>query len=210
MARTPLNEHCSAVILNKLPEKLGDPGKFLIPRDFPRMDECLALADLDASINLMLLSVWKKIFLPELTHTCMTLELADRSITQPIGIAEDVDVKVGKFQFSADFVVEEKRIAVTFKLDPNFEDTPQFTLIMDSETVSTSLKWLMRVFSRRKFSGFHDVDRKWQSTSYYKNPVVSTSSTGLSLPSGVSDCLLEEVELLFLAHEDVNYFNRKF
>ncbi|GJZ93296.1 hypothetical protein Tco_0665361 [Tanacetum coccineum] len=57
MARTPLNEHCSAVILNKLPEKLGDPGKFLIPCDFPEMDECLALADLGASINLMPLSV---------------------------------------------------------------------------------------------------------------------------------------------------------
>ncbi|GKE18729.1 reverse transcriptase domain-containing protein, partial [Tanacetum coccineum] len=56
MARTPLNEHCSAVILNKLPEKLRDPGKFLIPCDFPRMDECLALADLGASINLMPLS----------------------------------------------------------------------------------------------------------------------------------------------------------
>ncbi|GJZ16534.1 hypothetical protein Tco_0552211 [Tanacetum coccineum] len=57
MARTPLNEHCSAVILKKLPEKLGDPGKFLIPCDFPGMDECLALADLGASINLMPLSV---------------------------------------------------------------------------------------------------------------------------------------------------------
>ncbi|GKF22021.1 hypothetical protein Tco_0074343, partial [Tanacetum coccineum] len=53
MARTPLNEHCSAVILNKLPEKLGDPGRFLIPCKFPGMDECLALADLGASINLM-------------------------------------------------------------------------------------------------------------------------------------------------------------
>ncbi|GKE91307.1 hypothetical protein Tco_1572402, partial [Tanacetum coccineum] len=73
MARTPLNEHCSAVILNKLPKKLGDPDKFLIPCDFPGMDECLALADLDASINLMPLSVWKKLSLPELTPTCMTL-----------------------------------------------------------------------------------------------------------------------------------------
>ncbi|GJT55686.1 hypothetical protein Tco_0990740 [Tanacetum coccineum] len=63
MARTPLNEHCSAVILNKLPEKLRDPGKFLIPCDFPRMEECLALADLGASINLMRLSVWKKLSL---------------------------------------------------------------------------------------------------------------------------------------------------
>ncbi|GKE97985.1 hypothetical protein Tco_0021336, partial [Tanacetum coccineum] len=57
MARTPLNEHCSAAILNKLPEKLGDPDKFLVQCDFPEMDECLALADLGASINLMPLSV---------------------------------------------------------------------------------------------------------------------------------------------------------
>ncbi|GJW02414.1 reverse transcriptase domain-containing protein [Tanacetum coccineum] len=97
LARTPLNEHCSAVLLKKLPEKLRDPGKFLIPCDFPGMDECLALADLGASINLMPLSVWKKLSLLELTPTCMTLELADHSISQPIGIAEDVNVKVGKF-----------------------------------------------------------------------------------------------------------------
>ncbi|GKF60343.1 reverse transcriptase domain-containing protein, partial [Tanacetum coccineum] len=70
MARTPLNEHCSAVILNKLPEKLGDPGRFLIPCKFPRMDECLALADLGASINLMPFSMWKKLNLPNLTLTC--------------------------------------------------------------------------------------------------------------------------------------------
>ncbi|GKB99964.1 reverse transcriptase domain-containing protein [Tanacetum coccineum] len=69
MARTPLNEHCSAVILNKLPEKLGDPGRFLIPCKFPGMDECLALADLGASINLMPFSVWKKLNLPNLTPT---------------------------------------------------------------------------------------------------------------------------------------------
>ncbi|GJS68821.1 reverse transcriptase domain-containing protein [Tanacetum coccineum] len=112
LARTPLNEHCSAVLLKKLPEKLGDPGKFLIPCDFPGMDVCLALADLGASINLMPLSVWKKLSLPELTPTCMTLELADRSISRPIGVAEDVFIKVGKFHFPADFVV------VDFDTDP--------------------------------------------------------------------------------------------
>nr|GFB48781.1 reverse transcriptase domain-containing protein, chloroplastic [Tanacetum cinerariifolium] len=94
MARTPLNEHCSAVLLKKLPEKLGDPDKFLIPCDFSGMAECLALADLDASINLMPYSVWKKLSLPDLTPTCMTLELADRSISKPVGVAEDVYVKV--------------------------------------------------------------------------------------------------------------------
>nr|GFC35504.1 reverse transcriptase domain-containing protein [Tanacetum cinerariifolium] len=95
MARTPMNEHCLAVILNKLPKKLGDPGKFLIPCEFLGMDECLALADLGASINLMPLSVWKELSLLELTPTCMTLELADRLVSKPIGIARDVTVKVG-------------------------------------------------------------------------------------------------------------------
>nr|GFC76282.1 reverse transcriptase domain-containing protein [Tanacetum cinerariifolium] len=93
MARTPINEHCSAVILNKLPRKFRDPRKFLIPYEFPEMDECLALADLGASINLMPLSVWEGHSLLELTTTCMTLELADYSVSKPIGIAKDVSVK---------------------------------------------------------------------------------------------------------------------
>nr|GEX76315.1 hypothetical protein [Tanacetum cinerariifolium] len=71
MARTPLNEHCSAVLLKKLPEKLGDPCKFLISCDFSGMAECLALFDLGASINLMPYYVWKKLSLPDLTPTCM-------------------------------------------------------------------------------------------------------------------------------------------
>nr|GFB57159.1 reverse transcriptase domain-containing protein [Tanacetum cinerariifolium] len=112
MARTTVNEHCSAVILNKLPRKLGDLGKFLIPCEFSRMDECLALADLGASINFMPLSVWEGLSLTELTLTCMTLELADRSVSKPIGIAKDVSFKVGVFHFPADFVV------VDFEPDP--------------------------------------------------------------------------------------------
>ncbi|GJX14884.1 reverse transcriptase domain-containing protein [Tanacetum coccineum] len=88
-----------------MPEKLEDPGKFLIPCDFPEIVECLALADLGASINLMPLSIWKNLSLPELNPTRMILELAYRSTTSPSGIAEDVFVKVGKFHFLADFVV---------------------------------------------------------------------------------------------------------
>ncbi|GKB46068.1 reverse transcriptase domain-containing protein, partial [Tanacetum coccineum] len=105
LAKILLNENCSAMLLKKLPEKLGDPGKFLIPCDFLGMDVCYALADLGASINLMPLSIWKKLSLPELTPTRMTLELADRSITRPKGLAEDVFVKVGKFHFPTDFVI---------------------------------------------------------------------------------------------------------
>nr|GEX53978.1 reverse transcriptase domain-containing protein [Tanacetum cinerariifolium] len=97
LARTPLNEHWSAVLLKKLPKKLGDPGKFLIQCDFLGMDEYLALADLDASINLMPLSVWNKLSLPELSPMCMTLELSDRSISHPVGVAKDVFVEAITF-----------------------------------------------------------------------------------------------------------------
>ncbi|GKA46090.1 reverse transcriptase domain-containing protein, partial [Tanacetum coccineum] len=74
--KIPLNENCSAMLLKKLPKKLGDPDKFLIPCNFPGMD------------------------------------LTDRSITHPKGLAEDVYVKVGKFHFPVDFVV------VHFEADP--------------------------------------------------------------------------------------------
>nr|GEW80496.1 DNA-directed DNA polymerase [Tanacetum cinerariifolium] len=89
-----------------------DPDKFLIPCDFPEFDECLALADLGASINLMPLSIWKKLSFPKLTSTQMILDLADRPTTRPAGIAEDVFVKVGKFHFPTDFVV------VDYVVDP--------------------------------------------------------------------------------------------
>nr|GEW13009.1 reverse transcriptase domain-containing protein [Tanacetum cinerariifolium] len=112
LAKISLNENCSAMLLKKLPKKLRDPGKFLIPCDFSRMDVCHALADLDASINLMPLSIWKKLSLLKLTPTRMTLELADRSITRPKGVAEDIFVKVGKFHFLTNFVV------VDVKADP--------------------------------------------------------------------------------------------
>nr|GEU54610.1 reverse transcriptase domain-containing protein [Tanacetum cinerariifolium] len=71
LTKTPLNENCSAVVIKKLPEKLGDPGRFLIPCYFLEFDNCLALADLGASINLMPLSIWKKLRLPTLNDTKM-------------------------------------------------------------------------------------------------------------------------------------------
>nr|GEW59889.1 reverse transcriptase domain-containing protein [Tanacetum cinerariifolium] len=64
-----------------------------------------SLAGLGASINLMPLSIWKKLILPTLNKTKMVLELADRTISKPTGIAENVFVKVGKFYFPSDFVV---------------------------------------------------------------------------------------------------------
>ncbi|GKF79478.1 reverse transcriptase domain-containing protein [Tanacetum coccineum] len=112
IANTPVNENCLAVILKKLPEKLGDTRRFLIPCEFYGIDSCMALSDLGSSINLMPLSVWKTLSLSELYTTRMTLELATRTVAIPEGIAEDVFVQVGKFTFPADFVV------VDYEVDP--------------------------------------------------------------------------------------------
>nr|GEV62674.1 putative nucleotidyltransferase, ribonuclease H [Tanacetum cinerariifolium] len=112
VTNTLVNENCSVVILKKVLKKLRDPNEFLIPCNFPEIRECLALADLSASIKLMPLSIWRKLSLPELTPTQMTLELADRSTSRPTGIAEDFFVRVGKFHFLADFVV------VDYVVDP--------------------------------------------------------------------------------------------
>nr|GFB42902.1 reverse transcriptase domain-containing protein [Tanacetum cinerariifolium] len=125
LTKTPLNENCSAVVLKKHPEKLGDPGRFLIPCDFLEFDNCLALADLRASINLMPLSIWKKLRLPTFNDTKMVLELADRT-SKPTGVAENVFVKVGKFYFPADFVV----------LD--FVSDPRVSLILGRPFLSTA------------------------------------------------------------------------
>nr|GEU90626.1 reverse transcriptase domain-containing protein [Tanacetum cinerariifolium] len=111
LANTPLNENCSAVILKKLPEKVGDRGKFLIPCGFNEL-KCKALVNLGASINLMPLTVFKKLGLPELISTHMTLELANRAICTLAGIARDVFIPVGKFTFPDNFII------VDYESDP--------------------------------------------------------------------------------------------
>nr|GEU44099.1 retrotransposon protein, putative, Ty1-copia subclass [Tanacetum cinerariifolium] len=165
----------------KLPEKLGDPCKFLIPCDFPRMAECLALADLGASINLMPYSVWKKLSLPNLTPTCMTLELADCSISRSVGVAEDVYVKVGSFHFLTDFVVVD------------FDADPRVPLILGRSFLKTK-RALIDVFE-----GFSDTISSGNPTPFY-DPIVSATSSTLT-PFENNDFLLEEVDA-FLDVED--------
>nr|GFC19126.1 reverse transcriptase domain-containing protein [Tanacetum cinerariifolium] len=136
LTKMPLNENCYAVVLKKLPEKLGDPGRFLIPCDFLEFDSCLALAELGASINLMPLLIWKKLRLPTLNDTKMVLELADRTISKPTGVAENIFVKVGKFYFPVDFVV------LDFIADPHTKSSieePEHSSSMGYEHFSTTL-----------------------------------------------------------------------
>nr|GEX61405.1 reverse transcriptase domain-containing protein [Tanacetum cinerariifolium] len=228
MARTPMNEHCLAVILNKLPRKLGDPGKFLIPCEFLGMDECLALADLGANINLMPLSVWEGLSLLEFTLTCMTLELVDCSVSKPIGIAKDVTVKVGVFHFPADFVV------VDFEPDPRvllilrrcFLKTDralinvhkgELTLHIENEAITYNLDQTVRYSANynqmtanktdvicemysQKVLGFSDVTASG-SPIPYDDPIISTTSPTLT-PFGDNDFLLFEEADAFLGLKD--------
>ncbi|KAJ0870421.1 putative retrotransposon gag domain, aspartic peptidase domain superfamily [Helianthus annuus] len=96
---------CASVTLDKLPEKLTDPGVFTIPCLFGSGVENHALADLGASINLMPYSFYEKLGLGELKPSRMTLSLADKSVKYPRGVVENLLVKVDRFVFPADFVV---------------------------------------------------------------------------------------------------------
>ncbi|KAJ9535713.1 hypothetical protein OSB04_un001134 [Centaurea solstitialis] len=104
-ATVALTEECSAIIQNKLPQKLKDPGSFTIPVQIANSDFGRALCDLGASINLMPLTLFRKLGLGEVQSTNITLQLADRTIKYPYGVIEDVIVKVDRFYFPVDFVV---------------------------------------------------------------------------------------------------------
>ncbi|GKB23570.1 reverse transcriptase domain-containing protein [Tanacetum coccineum] len=101
---TFLSDESSAILQNKVPLKLGDPGSFLIPCNFNKAFSCNALADLGSSINLMPYSLYAKLSLKTLKPTKMNVRLADRSFQYPVGIAKTKLVEVDKFTFPADFV----------------------------------------------------------------------------------------------------------
>nr|GEV39040.1 reverse transcriptase domain-containing protein [Tanacetum cinerariifolium] len=230
LARTPLNEHCSTVFLKNLPEKLGDPGKFLILCDFPGMAECLALVDLGTSINLMPLLVWNKPSLPELSPTCMSLELDDRSISHPVRVVEDVFVKVGTFHFLADFVVVDfdANPRVPLILGRSFLKTGralidvfegELTIRVGKEAITFNLDQTSRYsanYNDMTANRIDVIDIACEENSQevlgfsnviasgnpipYYDPIISTSYLTLT-PFGDSDFLLEEVDA-FLALKD--------
>nr|GEZ53315.1 reverse transcriptase domain-containing protein [Tanacetum cinerariifolium] len=228
LARTPLNEHFSAVLLKKLPGKLRDPSKFLIPCEFSRMNECLALADHGTSINLMPLSVWNKLSLPELSPTCMTLELADRLICPLVGVVEDVFVKVRAFHFPSDFVVldfdADPRVSLIFRrsflktgraLIDVYEG--ELTLPVGKEAVTFNLDQTSRYSANYDAMSFNRIDIIDVACKEYSQevlgffissnptpstePIVSNSSPTLT-PFGDNDFLLEETDA-FVAIDDV-------
>ena len=114
-----LTEECSAILQRKLPQKLKDPDNFTIPYTIGNSIFERALCDLGASINLMSLSIFRRLGLCEARLTIITLQLADKSLKHPKGgggVIEDVLVKVDKFIFPADFIIldmeEDKEIPI--------------------------------------------------------------------------------------------------
>nr|GEW42217.1 reverse transcriptase domain-containing protein [Tanacetum cinerariifolium] len=158
-----------------------------------RMDECLALADLGTSINLMPLSVWNKLSIPKLSPTCMTLKLGDRLISRPVGVAKDIFVKVGTFRFLGDFVV------VDFDVDP------RVPLILERSFLNTG-RSLIDVCEVELTLPCEEYSQEVLVFSMSGNPTLSTkpivSTSSLTLtPFEDSDFLLEETDA-FLAIDD--------
>nr|GEW33839.1 reverse transcriptase domain-containing protein [Tanacetum cinerariifolium] len=169
-------------------QKTWRPGKFLIPCEFPRMDECLALADLGASINLVPLFVWKGLSLLELTPTCMTLEIAYRKESKPVGITKDVRVKA----------------AITYNLDQTSRYSANYDQITANKIDVTNEA--CERYSQEVL-GFSDVTMSGSPTPS-DDPIVSTTSPTLT-PFGDSDFLLFEEANAFLAVQHQRRVNPK-
>ncbi|XP_048491553.1 uncharacterized protein LOC125492860 [Beta vulgaris subsp. vulgaris] len=106
-ATVSLTAECSAILQNKLPKKLGEPGSYSIPVKLGDIEIKKALCDLGASVSLMPLSICKKLQMGDPKPTRISLQLADRTVKYPLGILEDVPLRVGKFFIPCDFVVME-------------------------------------------------------------------------------------------------------
>ncbi|GJS68967.1 reverse transcriptase domain-containing protein [Tanacetum coccineum] len=190
-----------AVVLKKLPEKLGDPGRFLIPCDFSEFDSYLALADLGASINLMPLSIWKKLQLSGLTETKMVLELADRAILE----YHDTLILGRPFLRTAHALIDVYEGEITLR-----NDDQSLTLKCgDAPSISyNNLESLKKVdlidVTCEEYSqevlGFSD-SVAYNNPSPYYDPIVSTSSPTLT-PFDESDFLLFEEADAFIAIDD--------
>nr|GFB65260.1 reverse transcriptase domain-containing protein [Tanacetum cinerariifolium] len=187
MARTLMNEHCSTVILNKLPKKLGDPGKFLIPCEFPGMDGCLALADLGASINLMPLFVS---FCLQTDRYCQRCQSKSRRCFLKTGRVL-IDVHKGELTLRI------KNEAITYNLDQTSRYSANYDQMMVNKidvTDEACEEYFQEVLS------FSNVTASGSPTPS-DDPIVSTTSPTLT-PFGDSDFLLFEKANAFHSLED--------
>nr|XP_009765214.1 PREDICTED: uncharacterized protein LOC104216781 [Nicotiana sylvestris]XP_016512239.1 PREDICTED: uncharacterized protein LOC107829277 [Nicotiana tabacum] len=110
LATVIMTQTCSVVVTRPIAEKLSDPGSFIIPCTIGNFAFAKVLCDLGASINLMLLVIYKRLGIGRVIPTSMLLQLADRTMKRPSGILDEVLVHVGKFVFPADFVILDCRV----------------------------------------------------------------------------------------------------
>ncbi|GJW98159.1 reverse transcriptase domain-containing protein [Tanacetum coccineum] len=197
-----LNENCSAVILNKLPKKLGDPVRFLIPCEFSGINTCNALADLGASINLMPYSVWKDLSLPELTPTCMMLELADHFEPDPrvpliLGRSFLKTSRALIDVYEGEITIRVGKEAITFNLDQTSRYTANYNH-MTANRIDV-IELASEEYSQ-KVLGFSDSVTYGNPSPNY-DPIISNSSPTLT-PLGDSDFLLLEEANAFIAIDD--------
>ncbi|GJZ27639.1 reverse transcriptase domain-containing protein [Tanacetum coccineum] len=183
LASTLLNENCSAVLLKKLPKKLGDPDKFLIPCDFSELDECLALADLGASVNLMPLSVWKKLSLPELTSTSMTLELANRSVAISGWTTRAlIDIHGEELTFRVNDEAITFKVGHTSRYSRNYYDETIHQVNVIDVSCEEYAQEVLRF-----------LDSLMSGNPTHLNPVIASSSPSFT-PFEGGDFILEEIE----------------
>ncbi|KAJ9544814.1 hypothetical protein OSB04_024521 [Centaurea solstitialis] len=159
-----LNAECSATLSDTL--KKGDPGSFIIPCYFGKSVSCRALADLGASINLMPLSFYQKLGLNDLKSTRMTIQLADRSIKYPVGIAEDVIVgvdsaiiHVAKRELSLG--IGEDRITLSIDGIPVYNDSINTLDSIDDFTESEPNDYL---FESGEWEESLAIEKRWDET----------------------------------------------
>nr|GEY47807.1 hypothetical protein [Tanacetum cinerariifolium] len=185
LARTPLNEHCFVVLLKKLPEKLGDPGKFLIPCDFPSMAECLALADLGVAGD-----VYVKVGSFYFSTDFVVVDFnADPRV--PL-ILERSFLKTGRALidvFEGELTLRVGKKAITFNLDQTSRYSVNYS-DMTAKRIDV-IDMACEEYSQEVL-GFSDTISSGNPTPYY-DPIVSATS-----PFGNSDFLLEEGDILLL------------
>ncbi|XP_023762711.1 uncharacterized protein LOC111911152 [Lactuca sativa] len=107
-----LSEQSSRAVLGEIPKKMGDPKCLTLPREFGNNLKTYALANSGASINLMPYTFYEKLNIQKMKATKMTIHMANRSVTHPRGIVEDILVKIRKFVFLVDFVIMDTNVLI--------------------------------------------------------------------------------------------------
>jgi len=179
-----LTKECSAIIQNKLPPKLKDPGSFSIPCVIGSEVVKKAMCDLKASVSLMPLSLYKRISVGELKPTRMTLQLADRSVKYPARIIEDIPVKVGEIYIPVDFVVME------------MEEDNQVPILLGRPFLATA-RAIIDVKNGRLAFNVGKETVKFDLAKLMKNPSIKDSCWMVD----VIDCCVKEGSLASTTHD---------